>query len=243
MVGGVPAPLLSPPSPSPAYRPLSPFPSRSLSPALPPLRAAGPAQVSREGAPGVRSGALGTGELRVRGGLKGRGCSGRAVHQACSTAHGTHRTHVMRAPALRCMQQPRTAHTCTVPTEQQRRHWSPIACTGSLQWESHVLWSPALQCTPTPCTGLALDASYPYDMRHTHMACTRTPLHAPNPPSMHQNPTGHISPILCAPAPHHMHWTFPACMPQTHICSMQSPVVPPSTMEHCRSWSCCAIEI
>lgn len=166
------------------------------------------------------------------GELKGRGCSGRAVHQACSTAHGTHRTHVMRAPALRCMQQPRTAHTCTVPTEQQHGHWSPIACTGSLQWESHILWSPALQCTPTPCTRLALDASYPYDMRHTHMACTRTPLHAPNPPSMHQNPTGHISPILRAPALHYMHWTCPACMHQTLL------ACPRPTSAPCRAQLC-----
>lgn len=232
MVGGVPAPLLFPPSPSPAYRPLSPFPSRSLSPALPPLRAAGPAQVSREGAPGVRSGGLGTGGAACAGGIErqrvlGEGSAPGLQH---SPWHTPDTRHACSSPALHAAAPHCTHLHCA--HRAATRALEPYCMTGSLQWESHILWSPALQCTPTPCTRLALDASYPYDMRHTRMACTRTPLHAPNPPSMHQNPTGHISPILRAPALHYMHWTCPACMHQTLL------ACPRPTSAPCRAQLC-----
>ena len=158
MVGGVPAPLLFPPSPSPAYRPLSPFPSRSLSPALPPLRAAGPAQVSREGAPGVRSGGLGTGGAACAGGIErqrvlGEGSAPGLQH---SPWHTPDTRHACSSPALHA-----AAPHCT------HLHCAHRAATRAL--EPYCMhWVPAVGITRIVVTGPAV---HPHPMYRTRPRC------------------------------------------------------------------------
>lgn len=152
-------PLFFPPrSPSPAYRPLSPFPSRSLSPALPPLRAAGPAQVSREGAPGVRSGGLGTGGAACAGGIErqrvlGEGSAPGLQH---SPWHTPDTRHACSSPALHA-----AAPHCT------HLHCAHRAATRAL--EPYCMhWVPAMGITHIVVTGPAV---HPHPMYQTRPRC------------------------------------------------------------------------